>query len=113
YYANEPTAGQAAVHGAEGNVGNVHRDMMYIVGDVNDDGHINVGDAVYMGNWIFRSGPLPPHLEAADVNCDLARNVGDAVYIVNYVFRSGPGPVLCGPPSGQLVSHSDCLTMEK
>ncbi|NMC44904.1 MAG: hypothetical protein GYA46_13380 [candidate division Zixibacteria bacterium] len=113
YQDDKPTTIRAAVQGAAGGVGRVELDTTFIVGDVNDDGNINVGDAVYMVNWIFRSGPLPPHLEAADVNCDLARNVGDAVYIVNYVFRSGPGPVLCGPPSGELTAHSDCLTMEK
>lgn len=111
YQGNGPTKIFGGVLGAAGAEGGFVPDTLFMVGDVNDDGDINVGDAVYMVNWIFRSGPFPPHLEAADVNCDLARNVGDAVYIVNFVFRSGPGP--CGPPSGRLMSHSDCLTMEK
>lgn len=68
----------------------------YICGDVNDDGNVNVGDAVYLINWIFRGGPAPASLNAADANNDGANNVGDAVYLVNYIFRSGPPPV-CFP----------------
>ncbi|NMC44905.1 MAG: hypothetical protein GYA46_13385 [candidate division Zixibacteria bacterium] len=111
YQGDRPTRIVGGVLGAAGEEGSFIPDTLFTVGDINNDGNINIGDAVFMVNWIFRSGPFPPHLEAADVNCDLLRNIGDAVYIVNFVFRSGPGP--CGPPSGRLVSHSDCLTMEK
>jgi len=64
----------------------------YICGDANGDRLINVGDAVFVINFVFRSGPTPAPLEAGDANCDGSVNVGDAVYLVNYVFRSGPPP---------------------
>jgi hypothetical protein len=67
----------------------------YICGDINDDGNINVGDAVYLVNYIFRGGPPPPHPQAANVNCDGATNIGDAVYLINYIFRGGPVPNCC------------------
>jgi hypothetical protein len=63
-------------------------------GDVNNDRNVNVGDAVYLINFIFRSGPPPVFLPEGDVNCDGKTNIGDAVYIVNYVFRGGPAPCL-------------------
>lgn len=63
-------------------------------GDINSDGNVNVGDAVYLVNWIFKSGPAPKRLKEADANCDGAPNIGDAVYIVSYIFKSGPDPCL-------------------
>lgn len=63
-------------------------------GDCNNDRAINVGDAVYLINYIFRGGPPPVFPPEGDVNCDGKTNVGDAVYIINYVFRGGPAPCL-------------------
>jgi cyclopropane fatty-acyl-phospholipid synthase-like methyltransferase len=67
-------------------------DREFLRGDANDDGTINVGDAVFIINYIFRGGPAPNHPEAAEANCDGNINVGDAVYLVNYIFRGGPPP---------------------
>lgn len=64
----------------------------YIRGDANDDGAINIGDAVYIVSYVFRGGPAPQHPKAADANCDGNVNIGDAVYIVTYIFRAGPPP---------------------
>jgi hypothetical protein len=66
-------------------------------GDANNDGQVNVGDAVYMINYVFKSGPAPtPYAVCSgDANCDCQANVGDAVYIINYVFKSGPPPCDC------------------
>ena len=61
-------------------------------GDANADGAINVGDAVYIVNYIFKGGPPPPLPNLADANGDCAINIGDAVYLINYVFKSGPLP---------------------
>jgi hypothetical protein len=63
-------------------------------GDANFDGEINIGDAIYIVNHVFRSGPAPVLPAWADANADCNINVGDAVYLVNYVFRSGPAPIL-------------------
>ena len=67
----------------------------YNRGDANGDGDINLGDAVYIINFAFRSGLPPidyPMVYAADANADLSINVGDAVYIISYAFRGGPPP---------------------
>ncbi len=61
-------------------------------GDANDDGTANVGDAVYLISYVFKSGPAPPCMEKGDANCDSSVNVGDAVYLISYVFKSGPDP---------------------
>ena len=61
-------------------------------GDVNQDGTIDIGDVVYLINYVFYSGPLPVPPEAGDVNCDKTIDIGDIVYLINYVFYGGPKP---------------------
>lgn len=63
------------------------------IGDANGDYKINVGDAVYLINYIFKGGPHPmPYNDCGDANCDNKVNVGDAVYMINYVFKGGQAP---------------------
>jgi len=64
----------------------------FIYGDANGDLEINVADAVYVINYVFKEGPAPEPMEAGDANCDGECNVGDAVYLINYVFNEGPEP---------------------
>lgn len=66
-------------------------------GDVNNDGSINVGDAVYIVNYIFRGGsvPTPYALYSGDANGDCAVTIGDAVYIISYIFRGGDATISC------------------
>ena len=61
-------------------------------GDVNSDTHINVGDAVYLINYIFKAGPPPILPATSDCNNDGKVNVGDVVYLINYIFKGGPSP---------------------
>jgi hypothetical protein len=61
-------------------------------GDVNASGAVEVGDVVYLINYLFRDGPYPPNLEIGDVNCDEAVNGGDVVFLISYLFRGGPEP---------------------
>jgi len=66
-----------------------------MAGDANDDAAVNIGDAVHLINYIFKSGPPPPCDNEGDANGDCAINIGDAVHLINYIFKSGPPPV-CG-----------------
>ncbi len=61
-------------------------------GDANGDLMVNVADAVYLVNYVFKSGPAPYRLPEGDANCDGSTNVGDVILIVNYVFKAGPPP---------------------
>jgi hypothetical protein len=67
-------------------------DSIYIPGDANADGLVNVGDCTYTINFIFREGPPPMPYISGDSNCDTIVNVGDVVYTINYIFREGPPP---------------------
>ncbi len=64
-------------------------------GDINSDGNINVGDVVFLINYIFRSGQAPEDMRMAEINCDGSVNVGDAVYMITFIFNGGPPPKLC------------------
>jgi hypothetical protein len=66
----------------------------HIPGDVNGDAIVNVGDAIYLINYVFKSGPDPvPAVCAGDVNADSRVNVGDTIYLINFIFKSGPLPL--------------------
>ncbi len=62
------------------------------IGDTNDDGTCNVGDAVFLINYVFKGGTAPDPVLSGDANCDGGSNVGDAVYIINFVFKGGTAP---------------------
>ncbi len=64
----------------------------FILGDPNNDGLIDIGDVVYLINYLFKSGPVPNPLLAGDANCDSVVDIGDVVYLINYLFKSGPAP---------------------
>jgi len=64
----------------------------YECGDANNDGAVNVSDAVWIINYVFVGGAPPDPFEAGEANCDGAVNVSDAVWIINYVFVGGNDP---------------------
>lgn len=66
---------------------------LQLPGDANSDNFVDVGDAVYIINFVFKGGPAPEPLTAGDANGDCTINVGDAVYIINYLFKGGDAPV--------------------
>jgi len=66
--------------------------LPFAPGDANGDKNVNVADAVFMINYVFKGGAAPDPLEAGDANCDGFPNVADAVYLINYVFKGGPAP---------------------
>ena len=72
-------------------------DKRFLCGDANGDESINIGDAVFLINYVFKGGSTPDPLESGETNCDGNVNVGDAVYLINYIFKSGSAPCAACP----------------
>lgn len=67
----------------------------YVCGDVDGDGRVNVGDEVYLINYIFKYGPEPQPLASGDLNGNGYIEVGDLKYMINYIHMFGSPPI-CG-----------------
>ena len=61
-------------------------------GDFNDDGSIDVSDAIAGIQYIFSGGPPPEPREAMDANCDGSNDVSDVTYLIGFIFNGGPAP---------------------
>jgi len=64
----------------------------YLCGDANADGIIDIGDVVYLINYLYKDGLAPDPLEAGNVNCDGVIDLGDVVYLINYLYKNGLPP---------------------
>lgn len=75
-------------------------------GDANGDGHLNVGDAVFMINYVFKGGPAPDSICCPDCsNCTDGTLNGSETD----VDCGGPDCPPCSDGS-ICVSGSDCLS---
>ncbi len=73
--------------------------LTWVLGDANQDTQVNVGDAVFMINYVFKGGEAPNPRKCGDVNGDCDANIGDAVYLIAYIFNGGAEPeVGCWSP---------------
>ena len=74
----------------------------FVRGDATGDRNLDVGDVVYLINYLFKGGTSPCPKEAGDENCDGNVDVGDVVYLINYLFKAGPHP--CSENEGEEFS---------
>lgn len=79
-------------HGLINPVGAVEMASGYVCGDADGSTAVDIADAVYMINYIFKGGASPFPLTTGDANADGVLNIGDPVFLVAYIFRSGPPP---------------------
>lgn len=75
------------------------------IGDANDDGTIDISDAIYIISHIFSGGaaPTPNPVGSGDADCSKSLDIADAVYLIARIFSGGPPP---GNPDG--VPPDDC-----
>jgi hypothetical protein len=65
---------------------------IYTRGDVNKDGVTDIGDVIYLVNYLYKNGCAPYPIESGDANCDAIADVGDVIYLINYLFKGGQAP---------------------
>ncbi len=94
-------------------------EFLFVRGDANHDGSVDIADAVYTLWYVAAGGAEPPCRIAADVQDDDEVNLSDPVYTLNWLFRGGesmPAPnVFTGCQRTRVVLYSDespCLTSE-
>lgn len=65
----------------------------YTKGDMDGNGYTDVIDALYLVDYIYKSGPAPVGGDArADINCDNLIDINDAVFLIRYLFEGGKEP---------------------
>jgi hypothetical protein len=68
--------------------------IAYLPGDANFDSWLDVADAVYLLNYIYKNGPIPQHPITSDMNMpDDLIDIEDVIYLLNYLFKHGPTPL--------------------
>jgi len=72
----------------------------FIRGNANDDAKVDIADAIWIINQLFRSGPAKPCQDAADVNDDGVLDASDAVALIDYLFRAQAAPSAPFPACG-------------
>lgn len=75
-------------------------------GDCNDDGDVDISDAIKLFTFLFLAGGKAPFCEdACDSNDDADLDISDPIFVLNFLFRGGHEPPLpgsgaaCGPDS--------------
>ncbi len=69
----------------------------YLCGDVDDNGRVDITDAVFIVNYIFAGGATPDPIASGDVDCNARVDITDAVYLVNFIFAGGTAPCASCP----------------
>ncbi len=77
----------------------------FIRGDANKDDGVDISDSVWLLDYIFKGGRVPPCLDAADANNDTRVDISDSIWLLNYLFKGGPQPSEPFPQAG--VDPSD------
>jgi len=66
----------------------------WMLGDANQDWQVNILDAVFLINFLYKGGPAPIPIVMGDVNGSCSINLLDITHIINYLYKGGPTPVV-------------------
>jgi hypothetical protein len=69
----------------------------FIRGDANDDGSLDIADAILVLEYLFSAGSTPACLSAADVNDDDVINLADPIHLLGHLFGAPSGPAPAPP----------------
>lgn len=83
----------------------------FVRGDCNNDGDLELGDAVTSLAYLFTSGEVPGCIEACDFSGDSIIAIDDSISTLNYLFIGGPPPTAPYPqpePATQEALAESC-----
>jgi subtilisin family serine protease len=72
--------------------------VLFHRGDPDGSGVSNLGDAVFLFNFLFLGDAAPRCRESADTDNDHHVNVSDGISLMNHLFLDGPPPAPPGSP---------------
>ena len=75
--------------------------VLFIRGDSNSSGTVDISDGVFTLGFLFRSERRPTCDSAADSNGDGGIDISDAVYLFQYLFAGGNSPPVPFPVCGE------------
>lgn len=67
-------------------------ETLFIRGDANFDGRVDLSDSIFLNNYLFKGGSSPGCNDAADVNDDGKVDISDGIYLNNYLFLGTGSP---------------------
>jgi len=73
--------------------------ILFVRGDANRDGSLNLADAIAMLAYLFEGGNVPC-VSAIDVNDNGSASIGDVVHLLVYLFQGGALPGAPFPACG-------------
>ncbi len=84
--------------------------VLFIRGDSNSSGTVDISDGVFTLGFLFRSERRPTCGSAADSNGDGGIDISDAVYLFQYLFAGGNPPPAPFPGCGEtgMGDGADC-----
>jgi len=81
-------------------------------GDCNQDGALDVADAIYLLGYLFSDSPDPACGDACEGNDDGVIDIADPIYLVSYLFQGGPAPDAPFPGCGLDATGLDATDCE-
>ena len=82
---------------------------LFVRGDVDSSGSVELTDGVFLFNFLFIGGPGPSCRAAADASQQGNVNLSSGVYILNFLFLGGPPPLAPYPDCGTNSVESDSI----
>jgi hypothetical protein len=74
--------------------------VRFVRGDTNQDGRVNISDALVVIGYLFRDGAPLSCLDAADSDDSGRVDLTDAIFFLNHLFLGGPPPPPPYPQDG-------------
>jgi hypothetical protein len=84
----------------------------FIRGDANGSGKMDIADGIYILNFLYKEGPVPPCMDAADVDDNGRVNMTDGVNAIDYVFKGSPVPMAPFPAAGLDPTADDMTCLD-
>jgi len=80
--------------------------------DANDT--INIFDATYLIDYLYKGGPKPCCLDKANINGDRngTVNLFDISYLISYLYKGGGPLAPCGPTAGEVWSTDTVFAVD-